>query len=85
MKWYTLEERPIKEHEYCLFYFKKDFFIYGFSCDIESSRIQEANPGDPKDPYFGRGICCREFYDFDEIKYYSPIEELTATLPKDKE
>ena len=78
MKWYTLEERPIKVGEVGLSSLGDNDFDL-----IIREKI---------DPpfYFGnlKSIYRNDFnesfyYQEDEIKYWIPIEELEASLPKD--
>lgn len=93
MKWYTLEERPIKEcGEQGLFWVilikdrPKDYrCATGFSVYIGNDLRREVD-GIRLDMY----DCCgnldgQTYVPFEDIKYWMPLAELEATLPKDKE
>lgn len=81
MKWYTLEERPIKKYEYGLFWTKYDSFYY---CGLEQSAYNEDFVLYPLVDV----KCCNKDIDnvpVADIKYWIPLEELKLTLPKDKQ
>ena len=86
MKWYTLEERPLNKDERGLFYCKDDKYSF-----IEMGRLCDDNSGghskiDEDIPHL-RTESNAEYWcpavELKEIKYWMPIEELKAMLPKE--
>ncbi len=82
MKWYTLDERPLKMYDQGLFITQHNAFYY---C------IYDRNIYDPDEFVLYPVVdikCCYKEIDYvleSDIKYWIPAEELKATLPKDKE
>lgn len=74
MKWYTLEERPIKHGAWGLFCFANDMGFGSMSIGNRERRVRFFEKNDCHDPV--------EYY-VDEIIYWIPLEELKLTLPKD--
>lgn len=76
MKWYTLEERPLKECDEGLFYMIYDSFEY---CTVyyEDNKFMLM-----QDAFCAEGCDDVEPTDIDKVKLWVPIQELEETLPK---
>lgn len=78
MKWYTLEERPLKEGDQGLFYMVYEAFTY-CSIHYEDNKFILM-----QDAFCAEGCENVEETDIDLVKLWMPFDELYKTLPKDK-
>ncbi len=77
MKWYTLEERPIKKGDEGLFLFPFNTYVYGEFIGDNEAKIILWIPKHELDKAVNS-------YDFIMKRVYLSKEELKATLPEDK-
>ncbi len=78
MKWYTLDERPVKSGDQGLFFlgdarYRK--FIFGFVTDDHEIFIDDELVIDDFNS------CCSDKSQLTEVIYWIPEKELKATLP----